>query len=141
DAPAAMAGDIADALAFAESVRADGITDVVLLGMGGSSLCSEVLRDVPPKDARGGKLTVLDTTDERAIRALTDSLTLSRTLFIVASKSGTALEVSSLEGHFWAIAEDQAGDAAGRHFCAITDPGTKLEEMATEKHYRRTFLN
>ncbi len=84
---------------------------------------------------------MLDTTDERAIRSITDALDLSHTLFIVASKSGTTLEVSSLEAHFWAIAEDQKGDAAGRHFCAITDPGTKLEEMASQKNYRRTFLN
>lgn len=141
DAPAGVAGRIDDARAFAERVRGEGITDVILLGMGGSSLCSEVLRDVPPKSSGGCRLVVLDTTDERAIRTTTESLDLAKTLFIVASKSGTTLEVTSLEAHFWAIAEGAVGRDAGRHFVAITDPGTALVDVAARKGYRATFLN
>ncbi|HEX5068981.1 MAG TPA: hypothetical protein VFV78_02095 [Vicinamibacterales bacterium] len=141
DAPAAVAGHIDEAAGFAAGVRGDGITDVFLLGMGGSSLCSEVLREVPPKSPGGCRFVVLDTTDERAIRAITESLDPARTLFIVASKSGTTLEVTSLEAHFWSIAEDALGREAGRHFVAITDPGTPLVDLAARKRYRATFLN
>jgi glucose-6-phosphate isomerase len=141
DAPDGVAGHIDAAVAFAEGVKNDGITDVFLLGMGGSSLCSEVLRDVPMKPAGGCRFTVLDTTDERAIRTITDSVDLNRALFIVASKSGTTLEVTSLEAHFWELASDKLGDDAGRHFAAITDPGTPLVDLAARKKYRATFLN
>lgn len=141
DAPAGLAGRIDEAVAFATRVREDGITDVILLGMGGSSLCSEVLRDVPMKPAGGCRFTVLDTTDERAIRTVTESLDLARTLFLVASKSGTTLEVTSLEAHFWELASASAGADAGQHFAAITDPGTALVALAARKRYRATFLN
>jgi glucose-6-phosphate isomerase len=141
DAPAGVAGRIEEARQFAARVHGDGITDVILLGMGGSSLCSEVLREVPPKSPGGCKFVVLDTTDERAIRTITESLDLTKTLFIVASKSGTTLEVTSLEAHFWSIAEDAVGPDAGRHFVAITDPGTSLVDLAARKKYRATFLN
>jgi glucose-6-phosphate isomerase len=141
DAPAAVAGHVDEALQFAARVRGDGITDVILLGMGGSSLCSEVLRDVPPKSGNGCRFVVLDTTDERAIRMITDSLDVEKTLFIVASKSGSTLEVTSLEAHFWSIASDKLGWNAGQHFIAITDPGTSLVDLAKRKNYRATFLN
>jgi len=141
DAPDGVAGHIDAAVAFAEGVKKDGITDVFLLGMGGSSLCSEVLRDVPMKPAGGCRFTVLDTTDERAIRTVSDSVDLNKALFIVASKSGTTLEVTSLEAHFWELASDTLGDDAGRHFAAITDPGTPLVDLAARKKYRATFLN
>jgi len=141
---AATAGaDLAEALkAFAEEVRSNGFTDVILLGMGGSSLCAEVLRDVPGDRKNATKLVVLDTTDERAIRQITESLLPQFTLFIVASKSGTTLEVTSLERHFWSVMLDKLGaEETGRHFVAITDPGTDLEALAVEKGYWRTFIN
>lgn len=141
DAPTHLAGHIDAAVQFAEGVKEDGITDVFLLGMGGSSLCSEVLRDVPMKPAGGCRLTILDTTDERAIRTVTDALDVAKSLFIVASKSGTTLEVTSLEAHFWELASDKLGTDAGRHFAAITDPGTALVDLAARKRYRATFLN
>jgi glucose-6-phosphate isomerase len=143
DAPAAMAGHEAVLAAFADEVRAAGLTHAVLLGMGGSSLCAEVLRDVPSPGRRtdGCRLTVLDTTDERAIREVTDTLDPSRTLFVVASKSGSTLEITALEQHFWAVAEGAIGKDAGQHFVAITDPGTVLETLAARRGYRRTFIN
>jgi len=143
DAPAAVEGHQAGLAAFAADVRAAGLTHVVLLGMGGSSLCAEVLRDVPSSGRRtdGCRLTVLDTTDERAVRDVTDTLDAGRTLFVVASKSGSTLEVVALEQHFWAVVEDAVGAAAGQHFAAITDPGTSLEALAVRRGYRHTFIN
>jgi transaldolase/glucose-6-phosphate isomerase len=141
DAPGGALTHVDTLAEFAAEVRADGLTDVILLGMGGSSLCAEVLRDVPGRAAEGCHLTVLDTTDERAIRATTESIDPARTLFLVASKSGTTTEVSSLEHYFWKVMSEARGSEAGRHFVAITDPGTTLETEAGERHYRRTFIN
>jgi glucose-6-phosphate isomerase len=141
DAPAAASRHIDDLTAFAASIRRAGLTDAILLGMGGSSLCAEVLRDVSAGTAGGCRLTILDTTDERAIRQVTEALEPARTLFIVASKSGSTVEVTSLERHFFALMTERFGADAGRHFVAITDPGTPLEELASERGYRRTFSN
>jgi glucose-6-phosphate isomerase len=140
DAPAAMRAELDAVTAFARGVRADGFTTVYLLGMGGSSLCAETLRDVPlgrPDDVR---LVVLDTTDERTIRRATETLDPMRSFFLVSSKSGTTIEVTSLERHFWAAVAGWTG-APGRHFAAITDPGTPLVTHATERNYRHIFLN
>lgn len=109
--------------------------------MGGSSLCAEVLRAVPPAGRDACRLAVLDTTDERAIRAATESLDGPHALFIVASKSGSTLEVTALERHFWAEMSGQLGGDAGRHFVAITDPGSPLESLAGTRGYRRAFIN
>lgn len=143
DAPEAMAGPADAVTRFADQVRADGLTRVVLLGMGGSSLCAEVLRDVPDPDRRidGCALTVLDTTDERAIRAVTDRLDPRQTLVVVASKSGTTIEISALEAHLWHTMSRALGASAGRHFAAITDPDTALVTLAAERGYRHTFVN
>lgn len=140
DAPSAIGGRAADLAAFAREIRAEGLNDVFLLGMGGSSLCAEVLRDVAAGEA-ACRLTVLDTTDERAIRQVTDELDARTALFIVASKSGSTIEVTALERHFWTTASHQLADATGRHFIAITDPGTALEALAVDRGYRRTFVN
>ena len=140
DAPAAASAHVSALTEFAAEIRAAGLTNVILLGMGGSSLCAEVLRDVPGAAADGCKLTVLDTTDERAVRAVTDSLDPKHSLFIVASKSGTTVEISALEAHFWSAMQDAVNDA-GPHFVAITDPDTALAKMSAERKYRRTFIN
>jgi glucose-6-phosphate isomerase len=141
DAPQDMPAH-ADALdAFATRAAADGLTDVYLLGMGGSSLCAEVLRDVPPIPARRARLEVLDTTDERRIRAVTDGLVPEHSLFLVASKSGTTIEATSLEAHFWGVMSAAGIAEPGRHFAAISDPGTPLEQLAAAKRYRHTFTN
>jgi glucose-6-phosphate isomerase len=125
---------------FARDTAADGLTEVVLLGMGGSSLCAEVLRDVAaPRSQRS--LVVLDTTDERSIRRVTERLQPARTLFLVASKSGSTVEVTSLERHFWSVMKTLAADDPGRHFTAITDPETPLVSLAAARGYRETFVN
>jgi glucose-6-phosphate isomerase len=141
DAPATMEAHVPDVVAFADQVRADGLTDVYLLGMGGSSLCADVLRTVRPGPDGRIRLVVLDTTDEWTIRDATDGLTPAHALFLVASKSGATIEVTSLERHFWSVMTLGRGDEAGRHFAAITDPDTALVRLATARAYRHTFLN
>ena len=141
DAPDPAAADLAGLSAFGRDVRAAGLDHVYLLGMGGSSLCAEVLRDVPAARTAPLALTVLDTTDERAVRVATEALVAERALFLVASKSGTTLEVSALEQHFWAEASRVLGGGAGAHFAAITDPGTPLAALAADRGYRRVFVN
>jgi glucose-6-phosphate isomerase len=140
DAPAAAAEQAPDVQAFADAVRRDGLTEVYLLGMGGSSLVAEVLRDVPGDRRDPCRLAVLDTTDERAIRTATEGLVADRALFLVASKSGGTIEVTALERHFWEVLSAQI-PSPGRHFVAITDPGTPLQALANRRGYRHTFVN
>jgi len=142
DLPAEMADHVTDLAAFTRECQADGLTDIYVLGMGGSSLCAEVLRDVLGNRALGRtRLIVLDTTDERAIRDVTDALVPERSLFLVASKSGGTVEVTSLERHFWSVMSQHLGTKTDTHFVAITDPGTALANWAAESKYRRTFIN
>lgn len=140
DAPAGMPGRAAEIEEFRRQLAQDGLTDVYLLGMGGSSLCSEVLRDVLGVPHHANRLFVLDTTDERAVHAASVALTPERSCFIVASKSGSTLEVTSLERHFRSLMS-AAVPTPGRHFVAITDPGTELVEHARTHGYRHTFIN
>ena len=139
--PAQAAAGIPDLHDFADEVRHDGLTDVYLLGMGGSSLGAEVLRDVAAPPAAEGRLVVLDTTDEKIIRAVTDRLAPERALFLVSSKSGTTIETSALERHFRRLMKDSVGAATGRHFVAITDPGTPFVSLAEKQGYRHAFIN
>lgn len=141
DAPEAAGSEVGGLEAFARDVGTSGVDRVYLLGMGGSSLCAEVFRDVPAPRTSMLELAVLDTTDERALREVTEALVPERALFLVASKSGTTLEVSALERHFWAEMSRRIGDAAGAHFAAITDPGTAVAALAAERGYRRLFIN
>jgi glucose-6-phosphate isomerase len=140
-APVEMAGKVESLEAFAASTLAEGLTEIYLLGMGGSSLCAEVLRDVPGLRRHPVRLVVLDTTDERTIRRVTAGLSPSHALFIVASKSGRTIEVTALEHHFWSVMTDALQSAACRHFVAITDPATPLKALADARQYRATFLN
>jgi glucose-6-phosphate isomerase/transaldolase/glucose-6-phosphate isomerase len=136
-----IAPQAADLAAFAKEVAADGFTHAVLLGMGGSSLAPEVFRQT--FGAAGGALdlAVLDNTSPAAVRAVTEAHDLSRTLFVVASKSGGTIEVTSFEKHFWERVSAVRGAQAGKAFIAITDPGTGLEQLARSRGYRRTFSN
>lgn len=122
----------------AEIVRA-GFTHMVLLGMGGSSLCPEVLKQTFGAGKNGLKLSVLDTTDPGQVLEAERSCPLKKTLFIVASKSGGTIEVMSLFRHFFAKVEKIKGPKAGTHFVAVTDPDTVLEKLAREKGFRRVF--
>jgi glucose-6-phosphate isomerase len=127
--------------ALGQAAAADGIEAVYLLGMGGSSLCAEVLRSVLGVARGAPELHVLDTTDEQTITAASARLTPARTWFLVASKSGGTVEVASLERIFWSRVHAELGDRTGRQFIAITDQGTALEALATSRGYRETFVN
>ena len=125
---------------FAREVKAEGVTDVVLLGMGGSSLAPEVVRTIVGRADGYPSLHVLDSTDPGQIHAIEQAVDFSRTLFLVASKSGTTLEVNILKQYFFQRAVDAFGAAdAGRRFVLTTDPGSKLEGIAKEEGFREIF--
>ena len=128
DEPARRRDDIDLLLTLADSVQGQ-IDDVVLLGMGGSSLAPEVLR----RGFGGERMRVLDTTHPRTIRALADGLNLRRTLFIAASKSGSTLETRSHADYFWKLAP------RGEQWVAITDPGSELESLARKRGFRAIY--
>ena len=128
-----MAAELEDLKAFAAGMRDDGHTDAVLLGMGGSSLGPEVLRR--SFGERAVRLHVLDSTHPDQIRAVRDSLDLSRTVFVVSSKSGGTIETMSQFKYFHSLQGD------GSHFVAVTDPNTSLAQLGAEHGFRRVFEN
>jgi len=121
--------------AFADEVRSEGFTDVVLLGMGGSSLAPEVIRQSFGEQDAWPSLHVLDSTDAGAIRNVQERVDFDKALFLVSTKSGGTIETLSLFRHFWSLRSE------GRQFVAITDPGSGLADLASEHGFRRTFLN
>ncbi len=120
---------------FAAQVKSEGFTDAVLLGMGGSSLGPEVIRQSYGEIPDGLRLHVLDTTHPDAILAVERTVDLDKTIFVVSSKSGGTLETLSQMKHFY---ERTGGD--GNRFVAVTDPGSPLVEIARERGFRHTFL-
>src|ERR687891_270312 len=130
DEPMRMVERLPELEAFAGD--AAGFEDVVLLGMGGSSLAPEVLR----RSAGAGRFHVLDTTHPAAVRRLAEAVELERTLFLVASKSGSTLETRCHLDFFW----ERAGKR-GESCVAITDPGSELESLAGERGFRAVFHN
>ena len=136
--PALMAEAIPRLETFASSIRRDGFTDVVLLGMGGSSLAPEVLRAVLGIAPDWPRFHMLDSTDPAAIRAV--ATTPARTLYILASKSGTTIEPNSLAAHFKHELEASVAHW-NDHFVAITDEGTELALRARTERFRDVFIN
>ena len=142
DVTHAMRANVPDLQAFAEEARSDGIRHVVLLGMGGSSLGPEVVRQTFGSAPGFPELIVLDSTVPEAVLAVTSEIDPAATLFSLSSKSGTTTEPLALYAHFRALVESAVGtEDAGRRFFAITDAGTPLETMARERGFRRAFLN
>ncbi len=130
--------DLARIREFAANLETAKFTDVVLLGMGGSSLGSEVLRQVMGSKPGWPDLHVLDSTDPDQIRTVENAVKLTTTAFIVSSKSGTTLEPNILMDYFFArVAEKSAN--AGKQFIAITDPGSQMEKVAKEKSFAHVF--
>lgn len=127
--------------AFAADVKDAGYTHVVLLGMGGSSLCAEVCRETFGAAQGWPQLLVLDTTDPAAICEVESRLDLARTLCIVSSKSGTTIETLSLYRYFYERLRQHVTGPVGRHFVAITDANTPLAHEAQTKGFRRCFEN
>jgi len=128
-----------DLSAFAEDVRGEDVRDVVLLGMGGSSLCPLVAAE--SFSGRDGfpRLTVLDTVDPAAVAAVDQAIDPLRTLFVVASKSGGTIETLSLYRYFRERLQREEVPAVGRHFVAVTDPGSSLLAEAGEVGFLRSF--
>jgi transaldolase / glucose-6-phosphate isomerase len=120
---------------FAQQAAADGFETAVLLGMGGSSLAAEVFATTFGAADGALELIVLDTTHPATIERVTSQLDLARTLFIVASKSGTTTETLSHFAHFWERV------SRGERFVAITDPGTPLERLGRDHGFRAVFSN
>jgi glucose-6-phosphate isomerase len=138
-APALMTASLDRLRSFAEGVVRDGFTHVVLLGMGGSSLAPDVLRAVVGTEPGWLHLHVLDSTDPAAVRAI--STPIARTLFVLASKSGTTIEPNVLAAHFRGVIEDSGATNWSRQFVAITDEGTALAVRARDEQFRETFVN
>lgn len=132
---------IDDLLLFAARIRNEGFRHIVLLGMGGSSLCPEVFRRTFGKQPGFPELHVLDSTDPATVIAVEASVDLSKSLFIVASKSGSTIEPLTFYHYFFHRMNEVTGGKAGDHFVAITDPGTQMEESAKSDGFRRIFLN
>jgi len=129
-------------LSFVDSVRADGYTQALLLGMGGSSLAPEVFRKTFGVKTGYLDLAVLDSTDPGPVLAFDQKLNLTKTLFIVATKSGGTAETLSAFKYFYnRLAATLSSDAAGAHFIAITDPGSSLVDLAKKYGFRAVFLN
>ncbi|MCY4588067.1 MAG: transaldolase [Bryobacterales bacterium] len=125
---------------FAADVRNEGFTHVLLLGMGGSSLCPEVLSETFGQQEGHPRMHVLDSTDPAQVKAFEDKLDPAKTLFIVSSKSGSTLEPNILKQYFFERLEQTLGKGkAGAHFAAVTDPGSKLEEAARRDGFRHIF--
>jgi glucose-6-phosphate isomerase/transaldolase/glucose-6-phosphate isomerase len=123
------------------TAKAMKVTDVVLLGMGGSSLGPEVLRTSFPPRKPSPRFWVLDSTVPGWVREVTKAITPARTLFLVASKSGGTIEVLSLFAHFRNLVAKAKMNRGSDQFIAITDPGTGLEKMARDQGFGQIFTN
>ena len=138
--PGDMASEASALTAFADDARRDGCTHVVLLGMGGSSLGPELLRQTFGSAPGHPEMIVLDSTVPGWVRDVVDRIDSARTLFLVSSKSGTTVEPNVLYSYFRALVDGAVGcDRARMSFAAVTDPGTALEELASREGFRRVF--
>jgi transaldolase/glucose-6-phosphate isomerase len=128
---------LAELTGLAEDVRRQDVAHIVLLGMGGSSLGPQVLAETFGKRATSPRLLVLDSTDPAQVRTIASMIDPARTLFIVSSKSGSTLEPNILKQYFFALAKAAVGpERVGSRFIAITDPGSKLQQIAARDGFR-----
>jgi transaldolase/glucose-6-phosphate isomerase len=126
--------------ALADEVKSGGFSDILLLGMGGSSLCPEVLALTYQQTPGFPRLHILDSTDPAQIRSVERKVNLATTLFIVSSKSGSTLEPNIYKQYFFERVQQTVGaDKAGRRFIAITDPGSKMQLVAERDGFRHIF--
>ncbi len=131
--------NIASLQDFATQIKAE-FSHIVLLGMGGSSMCPEVLFETYGAAIGYPQLQILDSTDPGHILQLESSLDLSKTLFIVASKSGGTLEPNTFKQYFYQRMLEIVGEQqVGQHFVVITDPGSQMEKIAKQQHFRHIF--
>jgi transaldolase/glucose-6-phosphate isomerase len=126
---------------LAKEVWSAGFKDILLLGMGGSSLCPEVLRMTFGKIAGYPDLHVLDSTDPAQVKTFENKIDIAKALFIVSSKSGSTLEPNIFKQYFFERTKQAVGaDKAGSHFIAITDPGSKMQQVAEADRFRHIFF-
>jgi len=126
---------------FAEEIRKAHFKHILLLGMGGSSLCPEVLRMTFGKINGHPELHVLDSTDPAQIKAIEQKIDLGSTLFIVSSKSGSTLEPNIYKQYFFERVKAKVGEKeVGNRFIAITDPSSKLQQVAENDRFRKIFM-
>jgi transaldolase/glucose-6-phosphate isomerase len=124
---------------FANEVKAAGFSDILLLGMGGSSLCPEVFALTFPQAPGFPRLHILDSTDPAQIKSVESKVDLAKTLFIVSSKSGSTLEPNIYKQYFFERVQQTIGDKAASHFIAITDPGSKMQGVAERDRFWHIF--
>ncbi len=127
--------------AFVNQIRHRGIEDVLLLGMGGSSLGPEVLSEIFGRQSHWPRFHMLDSTDPAQIETTEQAINLPKAMFIVSSKSGSTLEPNILLDYFFdRVASQRGDDKAGEQFVAITDPGSSLEHRAKELNFANVFF-
>jgi len=138
ETPQNMAGVLPEVERLVHEIRAEGYSQALCLGMGGSSLAPEVLSKVFGQAKNFLKLEILDSTVPASVLSFKNKLLPEKTLFIVSSKSGTTVETISFFKFFFNWAGESLGkERAGDHFIAITDPGTPLEELAHRHRFRQ----
>jgi transaldolase/glucose-6-phosphate isomerase len=135
----AMLGHLDALSSFVQEVKSAGFTHAVVLGMGGSSLCPDVCRATFGTAPGFLELHVLDSTVPARVACIEKSVDPAHTLFLVSSKSGGTIEPNSFFKYFYERVRALKGERAGENFVAITDPGTSLEKLASEKKFRRVF--
>jgi transaldolase/glucose-6-phosphate isomerase len=126
---------------FLSEIQAAGFRQVVHMGMGGSSLAPLAFQRIFALGKNGMPLTVLDTTDPQTILGIERESSLTETLFIIASKSGTTAEPLAFGEYFYSKVKALKGEQAGKNFVAITDPGSPLVQIARDRSFRRIFPN
>jgi transaldolase/glucose-6-phosphate isomerase len=136
--PEMMHDQVEDLFSFADEIKTEGIRNVVLLGMGGSSLAPDVFQNIFGNKNGYPQLIVLDSTHPSIIKSVEDKIDLSKTLFLVSSKSGTTIETLSLFKYFWEKIQ-ATNKNSGQHFVAITDYGTPLMKLAEDRGFRGIF--
>ena len=125
---------------IADEIKKENFSDILLLGMGGSSLCPEVLTKTFGQILGFPRLHVLDSTDPAQVKTAEETIDLAKTLFIVSSKSGTTLEPNIFKQYFFERTKSTVGTGkAGSHWIAVTDPGSKLEKEAQADQFRHVF--
>src|SRR5579862_6411073 len=126
---------------LAKEIQTRGFEHILLLGMGGSSLCPEVLRMTFGRIPHFPTLHVLDSTDPAQVKSFEHQIDIAKTLFIVSSKSGSTLEPNIFKQYFFERAKQIVGaDKVGSHFIAITDPGSKMQQVAEGDHFLHVFF-
>jgi glucose-6-phosphate isomerase len=141
DVASKMKRRVSDIETFGRKVIEGGLKHVVLCGMGGSSLCPEVFGRMFGTHAGIDTYQIIDSTDPAAVKAVLRKIELQKTLFIVASKSGSTVETRSQEAFFAGQLRDAGIEHYGRHFAAITDQGSALQKFARKHKYRKVFIN